>query len=59
MKEYEFLKECAPMIAEMVTECQKMTIEEYMNAKKEILQNTSVKAVAFMNKVFRIIETQL
>lgn len=56
MTERAFLKECAPQIAEIVYECQKIDPKEYIDIKRELLEKVDERVRPFMSKVFMIVE---
>lgn len=56
MNERDFFVQLIPTIKEMVTECQKLSKEQYEKWKRETLEVASNEAKAFMSKVFIVID---
>lgn len=59
MTELELFEQSIPTIAEMVVECKKMSPENYMKAKEEILHKTAESASPFISKIFIVIDSML
>lgn len=52
----DFFVQLIPMIKEMITECQKLSKEQYKEWKRETLKVASDDTKAFMSKVFIVID---
>lgn len=56
MTERELFYKCVPDVAGLIVECMDMDARQYREWKKEVSEAMPAAAVAFMGKVFRVID---
>ena len=62
MSYQEFCTQVAPMIKEIEEECRKMTLEEFLDFRQEVMKTVTVKkelSKKFMTAVFDMIQKNL
>ena len=59
MTELDLYLQCIPMIAEMVVRCQKLSVQQYEEWKRETMETAPESVKGFLVKVFIVISTEL